>query len=84
MNYKFHPLADVLPLIEGAEFERLVADIATNGLLNAITIHDDMILDGRNRERACRAAGVEPRYVEFEGKEASLLQPSSRASASGQ
>jgi len=57
---KFHPLADVLPLIEGAEFERLVADIAENGLLNPITIHDDMILDGRNRERACRAAGVAP------------------------
>jgi N6-adenosine-specific RNA methylase IME4/ParB-like chromosome segregation protein Spo0J len=67
MNYKFHPLADVLPLIEGAEFERLVSDIAKNGLLNAITIHDDMILDGRNRERACRAAGVEPVYAPFTG-----------------
>jgi N6-adenosine-specific RNA methylase IME4/ParB-like chromosome segregation protein Spo0J len=67
MNYKFHPLADVLPLTEGAEFERLVADIAKNGLLNAITIHDDMILDGRNRERACRAAGVEPVYAPFTG-----------------
>src|SRR5262249_45428951 len=66
---KFHPLADVLPLIEGAEFERLVADIAENGLLNPITIHEGMILDGRNRERACRAAGVSPRYVQFEGKD---------------
>jgi N6-adenosine-specific RNA methylase IME4 len=67
MNYKFHPLADVLPLIEGAEFDRLVTDIANNGLLNAITIHDDMILDGRNRDRACRAAGVEPVYAPFTG-----------------
>jgi N6-adenosine-specific RNA methylase IME4 len=69
MNYKFHPLADVLPLIEGAELDRLVSDIAKNGLLNAITIHDDMILDGRNRERACRAAGIEPIYVPFTGKD---------------
>jgi N6-adenosine-specific RNA methylase IME4/ParB-like chromosome segregation protein Spo0J len=67
MNYKFHPLADVLPLIEGAEFDQLVADMAKNGLLNPITIHDDMILDGRNRERACRAAGVEPVYAAFTG-----------------
>jgi N6-adenosine-specific RNA methylase IME4/ParB-like chromosome segregation protein Spo0J len=67
---EFHPLADVLPLIEGAEFDRLVADIAANGLLNPITLMGDRILDGRNRERACRAAGVSPRYVEFDGKDA--------------
>jgi len=65
----FHPLADVLPLIEGAEFGRLVADIAEHGLLNPITVHDGKILDGRNRQRACHAAGVEPRYVEFDGKD---------------
>jgi N6-adenosine-specific RNA methylase IME4/ParB-like chromosome segregation protein Spo0J len=67
VNYKFHPLADVLPLIEGAEFDQLVANIAKNGLLNPITIHDDMVLDGRNRDRACRAAGVEPLCVTFTG-----------------
>ena len=27
------------------------------------------ILDGRNRARACDAAGVTPRYVEFDGKD---------------
>ena len=69
MTTKFHPLADVLPLVEGAEFDRLVADIIENGLLNPITCYQGQILDGRNRERACRAAGVEPRYVEFEGKD---------------
>src|SRR5262249_18836723 len=65
----FHPLADVLPLIEGAEFDRLVADIREQGLLNPITMYEGKILDGRNRYRACRAAGVTPRYVEFEGKD---------------
>jgi ParB-like chromosome segregation protein Spo0J len=64
---EFHPLADVLPLIEGAEFDRLVADIAEHGLLNPITIHGGLVLDGRNRERACRVAGVEPAYVPFTG-----------------
>jgi len=69
MTTKFHPLADMLPLVEGAEIDRLVADIIENGLLNPITRYQGQILDGRNRERACRAAGVEPRYVEFEGKD---------------
>jgi N6-adenosine-specific RNA methylase IME4/ParB-like chromosome segregation protein Spo0J len=64
---EFHPLADVLPLLEGAEFDRLVEDIREQGLLNPITIYQGKILDGRNRYRACLAAGVKPRYVDFTG-----------------
>lgn len=56
----FHPLADVFPLIEGVEFDELVASIKEHGLRHPITTLDDMILDGRNRYRACLAAGVAP------------------------
>jgi N6-adenosine-specific RNA methylase IME4 len=66
---RFHPIANVLPLIDGAEFDRLVADIAEQGLLNPITLYQGQVLDGRNRECACHAAGVEARYVEFDGKD---------------
>jgi ParB-like chromosome segregation protein Spo0J len=65
----FHRLADLLPLTQGAEFDRLVADIAEHGLLNPITLYQGQVLDGRNRALACRAAGIEPRYVEYEGKD---------------
>src|SRR5258705_10815697 len=56
----FHPLADLFPLLEGDEFEQLVADIKANGLIEDIVLYDGMILDGRNRYRACLAAGVPP------------------------
>jgi ParB-like chromosome segregation protein Spo0J len=56
----FHPLADIFPLMEGDEFDALVADIKANGLHERIILHEGMILDGRNRYRALLAAGLDP------------------------
>jgi N6-adenosine-specific RNA methylase IME4 len=64
---RFHLYADVLPLLEGEAFDSLVADIRANGLLEPITVHEGSILDGRNRYRACEAAGIEPKFLEFDG-----------------
>ncbi len=51
---EFHPLANLFPLIEGAEFDELVADIRANGFRGGeeIVLHEGKILDGRNRYRA--------------------------------
>jgi hypothetical protein len=59
---EFHPLANLFPMMEPDEFEKLVADIGANGLREPITEVDGLILDGRNRYLACLRAGVEPRY----------------------
>jgi N6-adenosine-specific RNA methylase IME4 len=59
---KFHELAGLFPLMQGAEFNSLVKDIKENGLIEDIILYEDKILDGRNRYNACIAAGVEPRY----------------------
>lgn len=65
---RYHPLANIFPLIEGEEFDALVADIKANGLQEAITLHEDgTILDGRNRYRASLAAGVDARMEMFHG-----------------
>ena len=67
MKMKPHPFADILPLLEGEAFDSLVADIRANGLLEPIMIYEGLILDGRNRYRACEAAEIEPRFREFDG-----------------
>ena len=59
---EFHPLANLFPLMEGEDFDKLVQDIREHGLREPITLHEGKVLDGRNRHRACIAAGKGPRY----------------------
>jgi hypothetical protein len=61
-EYGFHPIANLFPLMEGGEFAALVEDIRRHGLRELIVLYEGMVLDGRNRDRACRQAGIEPRY----------------------
>lgn len=66
----YHPAANLFPLMEGDEFSVLVADIAEHGQLEPIVIHDGMILDGRNRYRACIELGIKPILREWAGSDA--------------
>lgn len=63
MGLPFHPLANLFPLIEGAEFDELCASIRANGLRDPIVVYDGLVLDGRNRQRACEAAEVDCVYA---------------------
>jgi ParB-like chromosome segregation protein Spo0J len=60
--YEYHPFSDIWPLLEGEDFDKLALDIAAHGLKLPILLYQDKVLDGRNRDRACVEAGVEPRY----------------------
>jgi hypothetical protein len=65
INYyalEYHPSANLFPIIEGEEFDRLVESIKEKGLLTPITLYRDgggkvWICDGRNRHRACLQSG---------------------------
>ena len=64
---KIHPYCATVPKMDDAQFRELVDDIATNGLLDHITLLDGEILDGRHRFRACQSIGIEPKFVEYDG-----------------
>jgi N6-adenosine-specific RNA methylase IME4 len=57
-----HPFAEIFPLMEGAVFDDLVASIKANGQRDGVTLYRGLVLDGRNRQRACGVLGVKCRY----------------------
>ena len=65
---RVHPAAETFPALLDSELDDLTEDIRANGQREAIPLHPDgAILDGRNRDRACQRAGVEPRFTEWDG-----------------
>lgn len=73
MQYEYHPLANLFPLMEAPEFESFVENMRQKGQRDPIETFKGYIIDGRNRERACIAAGIKPQYKEWEGDEKGLL-----------
>ena len=64
---KNHPAADAWPMMDDERFGELLADIQANGQREPITLCDGMILDGRNRYRACVELDIEPLTRDFSG-----------------
>jgi hypothetical protein len=63
-----HPIAELFPMMTDDEIADLAADIRVNGLIHPIVIDkNDVLLDGRNRDKACQIAGIEPTVRMFEG-----------------
>jgi len=64
MDKEVHPYAEAFVLMTDEDLQALADDIKENGLLNPIIVdQDDRLIDGRNREAACKLAGVKPKYL---------------------
>lgn len=64
---KAHPLSELLPMLDDKALRELADDIREHGLREPIATLDGLVLDGRNRLRACELAGVKPTFVAFTG-----------------
>ena len=74
-DYGFHPFADLFPMLDDEALAELAADIKAESQREPIFLWQDKIIDGRNRYRACKLAGVEPvlKRIEFPGGEREAL-----------
>ena len=62
-----HPYADCFPVLSDDLLAELASDIERHGLRAKIVTYQGMILDGRNRHRACEMVAVKPKFEPFEG-----------------
>jgi ParB-like chromosome segregation protein Spo0J len=63
-----HPLTSRLPPLPAAKFDDLLRDIDVNGQLEAIWVHQGVILDGAHRYRACKQLGRPVKVRHWDGK----------------
>jgi N6-adenosine-specific RNA methylase IME4/ParB-like chromosome segregation protein Spo0J len=64
---EFHELANIFPMMNTDEYQKLKADISTSGFDSSLPIilYENKILDGRNRYKACEELGIKPAYTTF-------------------
>lgn len=62
----FHPVANLFPMLSEKQFRELLTDIQAHGQLSPIWLHDGLIVDGRNRYRACLELGIGPVFQEWD------------------
>jgi len=64
---KFHEYANLFPMMPEMDLMRLAEDIKEKGQSDPVITLDGMILDGRNRYKACEINGITPRCEEYSG-----------------
>jgi ParB-like chromosome segregation protein Spo0J len=73
-DYRAHPAAEVFPMLDDERTKTMADDIKARGLRSPVVIWRDeqgeeWLLDGRNRVRACKMAGVAPTITYYDGED---------------
>jgi len=64
-DFEVHPVASIFPMMSAKEEQDLCMSIADLGLQEPVVIHEGLLVDGRNRLKACISTGVPVRTVEW-------------------
>lgn len=65
MELRQHPLSAAFPSMSAEDFQSLKDDIEVNGQREAVTVFEDMVLDGWHRYRACMELALPVAQSEF-------------------
>ena len=63
----YHPACLAFPMMGETELRELAEDIKENGQDQPVVLHGKVVLDGKNILAACKLAGVQPRFAQWEG-----------------
>jgi hypothetical protein len=74
MSIVAHPATVLFPMMGEAELRDLADDIAAHGLQHPIVMHEGMVLDGRNRMRACEMVDRPVDLIQWEPNGASPVE----------
>lgn len=61
-----HPAADAFPMMNREQYEALRDDIKEHGQQEDVVTWNNLIIDGRNRLKACKELGIEPEVAELD------------------
>jgi len=65
LQASFHPIANIIPLMNEEEIVELARDIKKNGLNHPMVRYEGKILSGKNRRKALDKINQEGRYVDL-------------------
>ncbi|HEC36714.1 hypothetical protein LCGC14_0517770 [marine sediment metagenome] len=67
-SFEFHEYADIFPLMNSKQFERLTKSLEAFGQQEDIVLLNQKILDGRNTYLSCKQANITPRFKKYDSK----------------
>lgn len=68
-----HEATKLFPLLTGNDFDTLVRDIKENGQQQPVLMLNGILIDGRNRLRACQKLNLKPKTKQIKGDPLSIV-----------